>query len=154
MTQSQVGQMTKRIQTVGILREQKLLQQSTAIKLFGTLACKEKSEKEFVPKKKKENPVRKRKTKKAKEEKEEEIREKENEEKMKENEGEMREKDLFVMFDLESTGLGTNTAQIIQIAAVPLGDCALPTFNRFIVPTVSIHWGATMVHGVKVKNGR
>ena len=25
---------------------------------------------------------------------------------------------------------------------------------RFIVPTVSIHWGATMVHGMKVKNGR
>ena len=27
-------------------------------------------------------------------------------------------------------------------------------FGRFIVPTVSIHWGATMVHGMKVKNGR
>ena len=37
---------------------------------------------------------------------------------------------LFVMFDLESTGLGTNTAQIIQIAALPLGNCHQPSFNR------------------------
>ena len=37
---------------------------------------------------------------------------------------------LFVMFDLESTGLGTNTAQIIQIAALPLTNCGQPSFNR------------------------
>ena len=37
---------------------------------------------------------------------------------------------LFVMFDLESTGLGTNSAQIIQIAALPLGNCGQPSFNR------------------------
>ena len=52
--------------------------------------------------------------------------------KSKEEEEKMREKDedLLVMFDLESTGLGTNTAQIIQIAAVPLGKCGQPSFNR------------------------
>ena len=45
--------------------------------------------------------------------------------------GERVEKEnVFVMFDLESTGLGTNTAQIIQIAAVPLGKCGQPSFNR------------------------
>ena len=37
---------------------------------------------------------------------------------------------LFVMFDLESTGLGTNSAQIIQIAALPLSNCGQPSFNR------------------------
>ena len=44
--------------------------------------------------------------------------------------GEEKDKDLFVMFDLESTGLGTNTAQIIQIAALPLTNCGQPSFNR------------------------
>ena len=126
------------------MREQKLLQQqSTAINLLGTLSHKG----EYVSKKKKENPTRTRKTKKTKDrrgvrekENEEAMREKENEEEMreKENEDEMREKekDLFVTFDLESTGLGTNTAQIIQIAAVPLGNCARPSFNRCLSRTI------------------
>ena len=43
---------------------------------------------------------------------------------------EKEKENLFVMFDLESTGLGTNTAQIIQIAAMPLGNCHQPSFNR------------------------
>ena len=43
---------------------------------------------------------------------------------------EEEKENLFVMFDLESTGLGTNTAQIIQIAAMPLGNCHQPSFNR------------------------
>ena len=132
MTRSQVGQVTKRIQTAGILREQKLLQQSTAINLLGTLSHKE----EYVSKKKKENPTRTRKTKKTKDEGA--MREKENEKETRENENEqeMSEKDLFVTFDLESTGLGTNTAQIIQIAAVPLGNCARPSFNRCLSRTI------------------
>ena len=49
----------------------------------------------------------------------------------KKEEKKMREKEEDeVMFDLESTGLGTNAAQIIQIAAVPLGKCGQPSFNR------------------------
>ena len=44
---------------------------------------------------------------------------------------ENKKENVFVMFDLESTGLGTNTAQIIQIAALPLASCAQPSFNRF-----------------------
>ena len=52
---------------------------------------------------------------------------KEEEEKMREKE---EDEDQLVMFDLESTGLGTNAAQIIQIAAVPLGKCGQPSFNR------------------------
>ena len=43
---------------------------------------------------------------------------------------EEEKENLFVMFDLESTGLGTNSAQIIQIAALPLGNCHQPSFNR------------------------
>ena len=43
---------------------------------------------------------------------------------------EKEKENLFVMFDLESTGLGTNTAQIIQIAALPLGNCHQSSFNR------------------------
>ena len=51
--------------------------------------------------------------------------------------GERVEKEnVFVMFDLESTGLGTNTAQIIQIAALPLGNCDQPSFNRYIFVSI------------------
>ena len=46
---------------------------------------------------------------------------------------------VFVMFDLESTGLGTNTAQIIQIAALPLGNCDQPSFNRYIFVLENTH---------------
>ena len=53
------------------------------------------------------------------------------EEKRSEKGVENKKENVFVMFDLESTGLGTNTAQIIQIAALPLTNCAQPSFNRF-----------------------
>ena len=53
------------------------------------------------------------------------------EKKEKEEKGDENKENIFVMFDLESTGLGTNTAQIIQIAALPLASCAQPSFNRF-----------------------
>ena len=48
---------------------------------------------------------------------------------VKEEDGEKME-NQFVMFDLESTGLGTNTAQIIQIAALPLDNSTCQSFNR------------------------
>ena len=50
---------------------------------------------------------------------------------VKEEGGEEKE-NQFVMFDLESTGLGTNTAQIIQIAALPLGNSTCQSFNRLL----------------------
>ena len=59
------------------------------------------------------------------------------------------------MFDLESTGLGTNTAEIVQIAALAVeGTGRAETFNQFILPRVPIHWGATKVHGMRVEEGR
>jgi len=65
----------------------------------------------------------------------------------------MKKESLFVTFDLESTGLDTNTEEIIQIAALPMGDSDLPSFNRFILPTVPIQPGAANVHGMKVMDG-
>ena len=63
--------------------------------------------------------------------------------------------ELCVMFDLESTGLGTNTAEIVQIAALAVGDEGRgESFNQFILPRVPIHWGATKVHGMRVEEGR
>jgi len=170
MSRSQVGQLTKRMETIGLLREETLLQ-ATAIKLLGTISHKEtrKETSKVTSNVKKENTAGARKAKKAKlnecsgagtdlenatqdsgELMGELPESKKEEKKMREKE---EDEDQLVMFDLESTGLGTNAAQIIQIAAVPLGKCGQPSFNRFIVPTVSIHWGATMVHGMKVKNG-
>jgi hypothetical protein len=67
---------------------------------------------------------------------------------------------LCVMFDTESTGVGTKTAEIIQIAAMPIPDdnheCAadLDSFNRFLLPEIPIHWGASMVHTMKMRKGR
>ena len=65
---------------------------------------------------------------------------------------------LCIMFDTESTGLGTQTAEIIQLAALVLrdGDQAgsADSFNRFILPKIPIHWGATMVHKMKMKEGK
>ena len=64
---------------------------------------------------------------------------------------------VCVMFDLESTGLGTRTAQIVQIAALPLLEGGLQeqqSFNRFLLPSVAIHSGASRVHGMLVREGR
>jgi len=73
-----------------------------------------------------------------------------------------KEEGVCVMFDIESTGLGTKTAEIIQIAALPVivGHNVVgkveeeDKFNRFVVPRVSIQRGATGVHGMEVVAGR
>ena len=67
MSRSQVGQLTKRMETIGLLREETLLQ-ATAIKLLGTISHKEmrKETRKETSKVKKENTARARKTKKAK----------------------------------------------------------------------------------------
>ena len=64
MSRSQAGQVTKRMEAIGLLREDSLLQ-STAIKLLGTISHKKSMKDEYVSKKK-ENTTRARKTKKAK----------------------------------------------------------------------------------------
>ena len=64
MSRSQSGQVTKRMEAIGVLREATLLQ-NTAIKLLGTISHKKSLKQEYVSKKK-ENTTRARKTKKAK----------------------------------------------------------------------------------------
>ena len=64
MSRSQSGQVTKRMEAIGVLREATLLQ-NTAIKLLGTISHKKSLKQEYVSKKK-ENTIRARKTKKAK----------------------------------------------------------------------------------------
>ena len=63
MSRSQVGQLTKRMETIGLLREETLLQ-ATAIKLLGTISHKETSK--VTSNVKKENTAGARKAKKAK----------------------------------------------------------------------------------------
>ena len=58
-------------------------------------------------------------------------------EEKKREKGVENKENVFVMFDLESTGLGTNTAQIIQIAALPLASCGQPSFNRFCLNDIN-----------------
>merc|ERR1712126_481230 len=73
-----------------------------------------------------------------------------------------KEEGVCVMFYVESTGLGTKTAEIIQMAALPVivGHNFVgkveeeDKFNRFVVPRVSIQRGATGVHGMEVVGGR
>lgn len=64
-----------------------------------------------------------------------------------------KKESLLVTFDLESTGKFVKTDEILQIAAMPMGDSDLPSFNRFILPTVPIHWRASQTHGITVVNG-
>ena len=64
MSQSQSGQVTKRMEAIGVLREATLLQ-NTAIKLLGTISHKKSLKQEYVSKKK-ENTTRAKKAKRAK----------------------------------------------------------------------------------------
>jgi len=162
LTKGQRGQVAKRIDAIGKLREAKILQNIAINKLGVGQIPQSHPRKERVKKKtfsKKKENVRERNAKKASlgvENVKEELRglcgtkEESGQTSVKEENGQKME-NQFVMFDLESTGLGTNTAQIIQIAALPLGNSTCQSFNRFILPTVPIHWGATMVHGMKVR---
>ena len=67
MSRSQVGQLTKRMETIGLVREETLLQ-ATAIKLLGTISHKEtrKETSKVTSNVKKENTAGARKAKKAK----------------------------------------------------------------------------------------
>ena len=52
-----------------------------------------------------------------------------------------------------STGVQNTTQKSNPFSEFEFGTITKLDIDRFIVPTVSIHWGATMVHGMKVKNG-
>ncbi|XP_059192040.1 DNA polymerase III PolC-type-like isoform X2 [Centropristis striata] len=55
----------------------------------------------------------------------------------------------IVFFDLETTGLKTNSCHIIQLSAV----CGGEVFDKFILPLRPIDEGATRVNGFTVHNG-
>ncbi|KAJ4937630.1 hypothetical protein JOQ06_002262 [Pogonophryne albipinna] len=56
----------------------------------------------------------------------------------------------IVFFDLQTTGLDTESCHIVQLGA----SCENTTFNRYILPGIPIESGATEVNGFTVSDGR
>ncbi|KAK5901832.1 hypothetical protein CesoFtcFv8_007151 [Champsocephalus esox] len=62
----------------------------------------------------------------------------------------MARQGTIVFFDLETTGLGTKSCHIVQLAA----SCKNTIFNCYILPGIPIEYGATEVNGLTVSYGR
>ncbi|XP_034005121.1 DNA polymerase III PolC-type-like [Trematomus bernacchii] len=56
----------------------------------------------------------------------------------------------IVFFDLQTTGLDTNSCHIVQLGA----SCEHTIFNRYILPRIPFDHGATKVNGFTVRDGQ
>ncbi|XP_034091962.1 DNA polymerase III PolC-type-like [Gymnodraco acuticeps] len=62
----------------------------------------------------------------------------------------MARQSTIVFFELETTGLGTKSCHIVQLAA----SCKNSIFNRYILPCIPIEHGATEVNDLTVSYGQ